>query len=187
MKIEADTTSAEVDAAFGGETPPTVSISDSTSPADLVRLVSEMQSFPSARAFLEQLASLPLRDHAIWRAVLRPPVASPVALTALNNPTLPVEEVSRLEQHPSEQVRGHAFLANLHKRLPTMDDAEFSAVLDAHQGDEGISLGVRHLLARSDETPRNILERLADDDADFVADCARRRLERHDHDSERSP
>lgn len=177
IEIDGDTTSAEIDAAFEPETPPTVSVSEGTPPAHLVRLVSEMHASANARAFLERLAALPRLDDSVWRALLLAPVASQVALTALDNPTVPLEEVTRLQRHASEQVRGHALLAHLKQRLPHMNDAEFSEVLDAHPGDEGVSLGVRHLLARAEETPRKILERLVDDDADFVADCARRRLE----------
>jgi hypothetical protein len=50
------------------------------------------------------------------------------------------------------------------------------ALLDAHAGDGGVSLGVRHMIARFGGAPLSVVRRLADDDADFIAADARRRL-----------
>lgn len=98
------------------------------------------------------------------------------AMTALSTPSITQEEIERLLKHPSPAVRGHALLASLTPRVPHLGEDELNALLDAHAGDGGVSLGVRHLIARADGVPRRILLRLADDDADFIADCARARL-----------
>lgn len=177
LELDPATTRAHIDAALGGSTMHSLRLSKGISPTDLIRLIVEMRSSEHSRTFLELLACVPLSAAAIWRALLLAPVDPQVAMTALNNPTIPDAEVDRLRRHTSTQVRGHALLNHLQRQLPHLKEAEIEVLLDSHSGDEGVSLGVRHLLARSPRTPRNVLVRLADDDADFIADCARRQLE----------
>ena len=101
-------------------------------------------------------------------------------MDALSDPDLPFTEIVRLLEHPSEFVRGHALLGYLRHELPRFDEDQLRALLDEHAGDGGVSLGVRHMVAQLPELPQSMLERLADDDADFIAACARERLESRD-------
>lgn len=154
-----------------------IRISPSLSPLDLAQVITKMRASAYSKIFLELLASEPISDGTVWRALLEEPVDTGVAMTALGNAMIPQEEVVRLLDHPSSQVQGHALLARLQHQIPRLGEAELNELLDAHDGDLGVSLGVRHLVARSPSTPRRILLRLVDDDADFIADRARRQLE----------
>lgn len=153
-----------------------IRISPSLPPHSVARLITKMRASAYGSVFVEFLVSQPIDDGGVWRAVLEDPVDTNVAMTALANPMLPQDEVARLLDHPSSQVQGHAVLAQLRHQLPRLGEAELNLLLDANGGDHGVSLGVRYLVARSSNTPRSILLRLADDDADFIAEDARRRL-----------
>lgn len=156
----------------------TLSLHPSLTPAFLVRLIEEMRSSKHSRVFFELLAASPIRDKEVWQAILRAPVDANIAMTALDNPALPQESIAQLQSHSSPHVRGHALLAHLRDRLPRLSEAELDALIDEHAGDTGVSLGVRHLVACSPGVPQRILERLAEDEADFVAESAKRSLER---------
>ena len=177
LQVAPETTAAEIDAVFQRAAPQTVELSPRTSPSDLVRIIEEVRASMYGRPFLELLAAQPIDASAAWNALLEDPVDPGVAMAALENAAVPDQHIARLLRHPTEQVRGHALLAQLRRTLPRMTSVEIEALLEAHAGDEGVSLGVRHLVARTGGTPRHILERLADDDADFIARCARERVE----------
>lgn len=180
IQISASTTKEQIENAIDVEPSPSIILDPSPQAADITRLIGEMRTSALLTKFLQFLASEPVTDETAWRAILRPTVDAEVAMAALGNPHVPPSEISLLLRHPSPRVRGHAVLAELSLRIPRLNTAELDALLDEHAGDGGVSLGVRHLIARSPSSPTRILERLAHDEADFIAHCARLRLEETD-------
>lgn len=78
----------------------------------------------------------------------------------------------------AESVRQHARISIVSRRLERMSGAEFLKLLRAHSGDDGSSLGIRGLIARSEYTPSEVLDLILFDDADFVREAAAVELRR---------
>lgn len=177
VELRAGINAADVETALRHGDVQRIRISPSLSPVKLAEFIAKLRRSAYSEVFLELLASESISSDTVWRAVLEDPVDASVAMTALSNGSIPQAEVVRLLNHSSTQVQGHALLARLQHQVPLLGESELSELLDAHAGDHGVSLGVRHLVARSPGTPRRILQRLADDEVDFIAESARGQLE----------
>ena len=100
-------------------------------------------------------------------------LANTLATTGRTNESI----LQELSAHPDQSVREHAFLALLSRNtLRRADTVELHRLLDEFDGDIGSALGVRWLIAQHKSTPRDILLRLLEDEADHVAAAARASL-----------
>ena len=84
----------------------------------------------------------------------------------------------RLGRHSFPSVREHAALGLARLELQGCGGACARRQLDENQGDSGVALGMRSMLASHPETPGDVLEELADDEADFIASTAQEELQR---------
>ena|GEM_PF-3402862 len=111
-----------------------------------------------------------LRQFVLTRANKRSHLANTLATNSRTNESI----LQELSAHPDQSVREHAFLALLSRRtLHRADAAELHRLLDEFVGDLGIALGVRWLIAQHRSTPREVLLRLLEDEADHIAAAAR--------------
>lgn len=176
LELTAELGVRDLEAMLEGGEVAVLRLSPSLTSADVLAVVHSMRASSLGRVFFELLAATPISDVSLWRALLEAPVDPGVAMNAAGNPGLPDDELARLLEHPDSFVQGHALLARLSRDLPSTGEEALHALLDAHAGDGGVSLGVRHMIARFGGAPLSVVRRLADDDADFIATDARRRL-----------
>jgi hypothetical protein len=117
-------------------------------------------------------------DVRVWRLALDlsrgdASVANSIA-TQQRAPLRLLRELTR-SRHTS--VRQHAELALISQKLNAgASQRTIRRLISQYSGDDGISLGVRSLIAAHNHTPRNVLKILTTDDADLVSSSARRSL-----------
>src|SRR5690606_23481102 len=75
-------------------------------------------------------------------------------------------------------IRQHAKLNIVSRHIERMPRDDLLRILSESSGDDGSSLGIRELVARSKHAPNDILELLLLDDADFVREAAAAELRR---------
>ncbi len=89
----------------------------------------------------------------------------------------PASVLEMLEKDASETVRSHAQLNLLGRTLDAgLSEAGLMALISEYAGDDGISIGVRQLIASSRNTPLNILKVLEADEVDCIAMVARQNV-----------
>jgi len=154
-----------------------LTLSPALSAADLITICKTHRALPHEDAVLAIVAETEasasdekLRDFILTRALKRSHLANTLATNSRTNESI----LQELSTHPDQSVREHAFLALLSRRTLHRGDAvELHRLLDDFTGDLGIALGVRWLIAQHKSTPRDVLLRLLNDEADHVASAAR--------------
>lgn len=126
------------------------------------------------------LATHPRASGRLFRLLIAESGGSPEVETSIIMSGRASERMLRtLRRSESKSVREHAELALVRAALESAGPDSFSRLLTKHsESDHGISLAVRQVLAEHPRTPAPILRKLAEDEADFIAALARRRLYR---------
>jgi hypothetical protein len=129
---------------------------------------------------LQMIAAHPSADDAVVDDLLAAaPEAASVAHAVATSGRASARVLKALARHSDASVRDHAQLALIAGKLRLgLGAGAIERLLAEHQGDAGIALGVRAMVARSESCPAGVLKRLAEDSADFVALAARETLAR---------
>jgi hypothetical protein len=157
---------------------PCFMLSPDFSVADLQRILEE---HVGARYFTELLHVLAVHPHATGRfleAILEHSDDSGVLNAVVTSPKVTAKLLSRLRRSNVKSVAQHAELGLLHRKMTTAKASEIKHLLERFPGDEGISLGVRGMVAAHKRTPTTILRALREDSADFVCELALENLEK---------
>jgi hypothetical protein len=131
-----------------------------------------------AGALFQILANHPKASGKLFRLLLGLTGNAPdIASAIIHTGKAPRSLLRLLKKSSSRSVQEHADLAFIEATMDFGDLEKSSRLLQRHWGkDDGISLGVRHLMAEHPNTPRRILKRLTEDDADFISVAAAKRL-----------
>jgi hypothetical protein len=176
--VKPATDPGHLESRYKAETTLRLQLSPRLSGSDLLRMCERHTGRAHTTALLSMIVCHRHATPAVLECVLRQARRDPRLLDAVVTSGHASEDILRkLARSRQRTVRQHAELGLLTKRLSRPFSAGFvSAVLRRHAGDEGIALGVRSLVAGSKRTPVTILRRLASDEADQVAETARRNL-----------
>ena len=155
-------------------------ISPTLSPLELQVLCRRHANESYVAELLSAVTTHPAADDGVLRAILcLVPNDVTIQNSVASSGKASIPLLRALAASPAQSVRDHASLALIEKEtIPAADESVLRSLLDRHGGDEGISLGVRHLLAKHEQTPDSILRRLVNDEVDFIASTARENLQR---------
>ncbi len=178
LLVTSESTFASIVSHYETTGPPlAVRLSPQLSSEDLLRL-GKASSVEVFRADLMEilLAHPRCPSELVDLALKISPSVNRIAMAAASSPGASMQALRQLRIHPSPMVQGHALLGITGIELPTLNERQMFELCEQHQGDEGVALGIRHLIVRNASTPNSVLKRLADDDADFIAEAASARL-----------
>jgi hypothetical protein len=153
-------------------------VDPAASRVDLERIAAAHRYERYRGALLQLLVAHPAADAEFLHAVLDAEDDAGVQSAVATSPQASRAVLERLAASGSPGARAHAALALLQMDLATAPPEVFEAALAHHVGDAGIDLGARALLVAHPRTPRVVLTRLAEDDADFIRHAAEARLGR---------
>jgi hypothetical protein len=126
---------------------------------------------------LQILATHPSADDALLLFMLQstddPGVLNAIATSGRASALV----LGKLAGSRHRSVREHAKLAALRLELGTATETRFRELLKEHRGEDEQEIAVRALLAVHPRTPRDVLEELAKDEADFIQEAVSARLE----------
>ncbi len=87
----------------------------------------------------------------------------------------PTHILDELARSPSRSVADHAKINLLANSIKQTSASKLLKLIKLHSGDSAIDLAIRSTIAGSIETPQEVLRHLVGDDADFIAEMARKR------------
>lgn len=177
--IEVDHSSLTMDlgAYFDALDPPELVLDGALSADDLDVLCRSVAGSGHADWVFERVATHAAANESILRLILSFSKDESVANTIVTAPRTSIALLKQLSTSPHSSVREHAIISLVAREiLPRRDSQELHKLLDGSQGNKGAALGVRWFIAQYAGTPRDVLLRLANDEADVVASAARKNL-----------
>ena len=148
----------------------------------LWRILSPHRSYEHCSALLQLVASEPWMYPSIMDRIVCESSDFGVLNSVACSPRVQLTTLRRLSSsNLADSVRQHAAIGIYSRQFARMSSVDILKLLRKHSGDEGSSLGIRALIARSRHTPNEVLELILVDDVDFVREAAasevRRRTE----------
>jgi hypothetical protein len=178
MMVSLSTTRQNLDAWHAAKPRSTLGLSALLTARDLMTLCRAHAHRDYTPALYSLIAFDSRSNVRVWRLALDlsggdASVANSIA-TQQRTPLRLLRELTR-SRHTS--VSQHAELALISRKLHAgANQKTISRLLSHYSGDDGISLGVRSLIAAHNQTPRSVLKILTTDHADLVSSSARRSL-----------
>jgi hypothetical protein len=149
---------------------------------ELLRLASRHFKYPHGETVAALIVQHPSADKAVFRRILdHYPDSTALANDIATSGRCDAEVLGLLRKCPAASVREHAALGLVRLELERNDPRSIRRLLAENQGDFGVALGVRHMIAMHANTPDDILKELREDEADFIADAARKEISRRRH------
>jgi hypothetical protein len=135
------------------------------------------------RKFFGELSELvighPMADDEVFARVFEYSDGDREILNALaTSGRCPATIIETLVKSRIRSVSEHARINRLSRSIGRMSEDEIARLLLQHDGDGHLDTGIRATIAISDETPVAILDRLARDDVDSIAQQAQETLGR---------
>lgn len=151
--------------------------------SDLLSVLSQSRGRKFFGELGELVISHPAADDEVFERVFEYSDGDREILNALaTSRRCPATVIETLVKSPLRSVSEHARINRLSRSIGRMSEDEIARLLQQHDGDGHLDTGIRATIAISDETPVAILDRLAGDDVDSIAQQARETLGRRRHD-----
>jgi hypothetical protein len=161
----------------GGEIAGRIELDESLTKQDLLDMMAGFREEEYYPEILHCMALHESADEEILRLIIAERSEDSGVLSAVvTSPRASRAVLLDLAGSSDEMVQGHAQLGVLKHELDNATPEWCWELFQRHAGDAGINLGVRQLLAHHERTPRDLLAALAEDEADFIAELARSRL-----------
>jgi hypothetical protein len=145
--------------------------------SDIRELLSSSRAESYYKELIRRIVFHPAADDEILDLILQDEDDASTQNTIATSGRASDKILRRLALSASKSVREHAELSLIISQLDRCDLSLFQRLIDEHATDEGIDLGVRMSVVNHPRTPIEVIQKLKDDDADFISDLAKKRLE----------
>lgn len=147
--------------------------------SDLLKVLDQSRGKQFFAELSELVIGHPMADDKVFERVFTYSNGDREILNALaTSRRCPATIIEALVRSPLRSVSEHAQINRLSRSIGRMSEDEIARLLQQHDGDGHLDTGIRATIAISDEAPAAILERLAGDDVDSIAQQARETLGR---------
>lgn len=154
-----------------------VSLDENLDSHRLLKIVVICNKEPYFYEVCELVIAHPNVDSKIYQEVYKLSNDNVGLLNALaTSKKCPTSIIEKLIKSPIKSVSEHAQLNFFAQTLRSKSENELHEVLDKHNGDSTLDLGIRSALAYSNKTPEGVLQRLVSDDIDAIAVQAKKTL-----------
>jgi hypothetical protein len=180
MELDLSTTVRDLQRWYASARRESLQLSRTLTSGDLVALLKRHRDRRYSDALFSIIVTCPIATPEVLQAALTASDdASSVQSAIATRRDVPRSLLLHLRKSQYRSVRHHAELALISDKIATGVPARtIKELLAKYPGDGGIDLGVRAVIAASVKTPQRLLQRLTDDDADFIAAAARKTLRR---------